>query len=924
MPSSLPQQRIAEERRQREREAAASQTADQAADTSAGILSPEENNRVVNSSIFSRKPTGLAQAKDQLDQTGILGGRVITSPGDNSILGGLEPGQFSQRMTDPFATEPGYHAAVEPAKPPAAATVTTPSQRVIDRGRVRPNPLFDYADYTYGLSLHVIPIEKYNALISTPGYQYKNDDNTILIASAGRRNNTDFRRHPKFKEDFYFENLKFTTVVGLNSRSRNTNAIEMSFTLIEPYGVTLLNRLLSVADEFKTKSWMQIPFLMQIDFFGNSDQGRLLTPIPDQTKYIPVRIIGCKIKVTPKGSEYQVSAIPFSHQALSETSANTPAFLEVQATTVGDFFSATGSAGESTAILDTRRISKERLESSIASARADEDQYGSAGTRSSERIQKAQELNKEAANMTFVVGSYTAALNSFQDQLQRHKHQKKKEIYQFVFTDPEMQNSKIVIPKKTDTRRTPMAKPDTAQGIAAIRSQAGLSTATVNTNKETFTVNAGTSIMEVINMVMRNSDYIRNQFEDPAVEVPAGGQQAADLAQKPINWYKIIPVVQLEDFDDKLDRYAKKITYYIEPYVYYNTKFRDAPKALPTVYAKEYQYIFTGKNHSILNFDIDFDTMFYTAITADRSKVQATAVQKMPTEDQTNDGAEKVQSVRIQQAVTQPVAGQADLVNPASPDSKGVLINDFSKSMMSSSRGDMITVNLKIVGDPELIKQDDVFYNPSNNPRQGTTPLLDPKSNSLVYDAGEVFALLTFKTPVDIDDRTGLMKFENFQTSVFSGLYKILVVENVFERGQFTQSLQLVRLFDQPMYDTVDGQNIGAASSQENRLEDPTTIADSKRPERAIDPYAGYDEATAITMARQSQTAARPEDIVPKATTTTAQSDQRTTVEEQTVVTEATSQTRRADVTRRVAIQQIRKQLQPVPTPTLATPTDII
>lgn len=885
MPSSLPQRRIAEERRRREAEAAAAQSVGAQDEYPSTILSPEENNSVSrpDPAIFASRPAGLAQAKDHLEET--------QSAAETARLN-----RQNQIIQSP-----------EPVKPTIAPTVSTTvsEPRIINRGTSRKNPLFKYADYTYGLSLHVIPPEKYNKMVTEPGYQYKNNDSTVLIASGGRRDNIDFRRSSNFKEDFYFENLKFTTVIGMNSRSRNTNAIEASFTLIEPYGVTLLDRLLSVADSLKTKSWMQIPFLLQIDFLGNDDQGKLLTPIPNQTKYIPIKLIGCKIKVTSKGSEYQVSAIPFGHQAYTETNGVTPAFFEVQAKTLGDFFSSTGSAGEAGSIFTVRKLIKERQEAAIAEAELDEERGG--GTRKAEILKESQSLTEAGNKMAYVVGSYAAALNSYQDQLKKHQHQYKKETYSFVFTDPAMNNSKIVVPKKTDARRTTMAKPNTPEGIAAIRSQAGLSTAGLDVNTETFTINAGTSIVEVINMVMRNSEYIRNQFDDPTTTA-TNGQEAADKAGRPINWYKIVPVVELDDFDVKLDRYSKRITYFIEPYIYYNTKFRDAPKALPTYYCKEYQYIYTGKNESIINFDIDFDTMFYTSITADRSKIQTTSVQNQDEENQTDSSKEKSKPVRIQNNVVQPVAGQADMVNPASPDSKGVLINDFSKSMMSNSRGDMITVNLKIIGDPELIKQDDIFYNPANNPNQKKDIAVDPISNSIIFDAGEVFALLKFKTPVDINDTTGLMKFQNFHTSVFSGVYKIITVENMFERGQFTQALQLVRMFDQPDYDTLEAPSIANQNSQENRMELAQDIADASSFEM---PPGTDDDLSFTTTVTQVQSQV-------ETTTRTAQETVKTSLKETTTTfiteTGGTARTRLADLPNKVALRNLKVDMLNAPT----------
>jgi hypothetical protein len=39
-------------------------------------------------------------------------------------------------------------------------------------------------------------------------------------------------------------------------------------------------------------------------------------------------------------------------------------------------------------------------------------------------------------------------------------------------------------------------------------------------------------------------------------------------------------------------------------------------------------------------------------------------------------------------------------------------------------------------------------------------------------------------------------------------VYKIVQVENEFSRGQFTQTLDLIRLFDQPAWDSLQGSKI--------------------------------------------------------------------------------------------------------------------
>ena len=750
----------------------------------------------------------------------------------------------------------------------AAAKPSTPA---VALSAPRPNPLFEYANYTYSLSMHVVPPTKYNELMNgvVEYIPIFNGVGTVLIASGGRRAEGTFGRNPRFNEDFFFEGFKMSTVVGMNSRSKNTNTIELSFTIVEPYGLTLFDRILGVAGDIGAKNWMEMPFLMQIDFYGNTDEGDLMTPIPDQTKYIPFRLIAVKTKVTARGAEYQCQAIPYNHHAYSESNASTPAFFEVTATTVKDFFSATGSAGNLNSSFAVNAASKERMEAELAdAARSRNREVTEAAIR-----KRYADINTNLNSTPYQVGSYAAAMNSYQKELVKNKNQDQPTIYVFEFTDPAMLDSKIVFPPKTVNNRTPMTN-IVKEGVSAARAAAGLPVAGVKTDTEVFSINAGTSVIDVINSVMRNSEYIRSQLSDPGKTGNANAQEIANKEGKPINWYKIVPKVEIMDFDAKQDIYSKRITFYIQPYKYYNSKFKDAPIAQPGAYSKEYDYLYTGKNDSIINFDIDFDTMFYTSITANREKVQKTVVQQEvpPTADEPGGAADT--NVSIQTKQTKYISGHADVPNPASPDPTGVLVNDFHKSMLSSSRGDMINVNLKIVGDPEFIKQDDVYFNPSNNPSQGTQTLVD-KHNSIIFDAAEIFALLLFRTPVDIDDETGLMNFDpKSTTSSFSGLYKVITVDHEFQGGQFTQSLSLIRIWDQVAYDKPIAPT---ANSKANRDAAATTTAEAKaaaESESGLTPDANQSAAE-VNRLKAQEADANPETLPPitNSATNTSQDD---------------------------------------------------
>ena len=66
-------------------------------------------------------------------------------------------------------------------------------------------------------------------------------------------------------------------------------------------------------------------------------------------------------------------------------------------------------------------------------------------------------------------------------------------------------------------------------------------------------------------------------------------------------------------------------------------------------------------------------------------------------------------------------------------------------------------------------------------------------------DTGAIYCRVTFRTPTDIDDSTGGVRYYGKKnSSAFSGLYKIIQVHSEFRQGKFTQTLELVREPNQP------------------------------------------------------------------------------------------------------------------------------
>ena len=179
------------------------------------------------------------------------------------------------------------------------------------------NRLHNFTSYTYKISLFLLTSDDYQELSVRPNNFYPK---WILISSGGGipadapRSSTSW--HPDFQEDFYFDNLNFKTLVGLNSRSKGSNLMEIRFNIIEPYGMSLLDRLLSACQTTcDSPNYIDQPYLLQIDFLANPSEANTngISDHQIDRKRVAIKFTEFKIKPGVNGTTYSIAAIPYNH-----------------------------------------------------------------------------------------------------------------------------------------------------------------------------------------------------------------------------------------------------------------------------------------------------------------------------------------------------------------------------------------------------------------------------------------------------------------------------------------------------------------------------------------------------------------------------------------------------------------------------------
>lgn len=680
------------------------------------------------------------------------------------------------------------------------------------------NLLHQYASYTYNISLHMLSKADFNQMGRDPDSNWV--PSKTIIGGAGKWGVPGFNRDKNFLDDFYFDNFKMTSIIGSTAGNQGTNAVELSFTIIEPYGVTLLDRLIDACLDpaVDGKNYLEIPYLVQIDFYGYDDEG-VGQALIKQRKYIPVNILTMGIKVGVKGAEYQMSGVPYAHSGFQESVAATPANFEIVAKTLQQFFADVSDVND----LKEAEKFNQRAEAEKKAAEKEEKTTPQAqnNTRKTNKANSSSSGTDES-EPSYTVKSYVSAYNAWGAAAVENKNATDYNRIKVVF-DEKILNAangnggKIINIKVQDAKQTPTVNPkNNKENAQAVNSNYGKKTARPNFDAGKFSVTGQTSITAVINNIMLSSEYIRSQVKDPTKEITENAEDLAANLKKPVNWWKIVPDVKLRSYCPQTSKWYLDVTYYVKSYTVYNRTHPNAAKDLPKGWHREYNYLYTGQNNDIIDFSIDFDTAFYTAVNIDRTRVVATQVQAAPDYDdkkyleQTGEASNdelkrRAISGGIQPAAVRPVADGLNTAAQASNRKDGVAMAaaSFNEHQMSGGSADQLNVKLKIVGDPQFVKQDEIYYSPGarrySEIEGQTGNFVTDESSSIAMDDGEVHIKLSWKTPVDIDEETGGIRTNSryFQSS-FSGIFQVLTVESTFAQGKFEQTLDCIRLPDQP------------------------------------------------------------------------------------------------------------------------------
>jgi hypothetical protein len=656
---------------------------------------------------------------------------------------GFRPGSSDQLTVANGVNAPTTTTTVSNSSGP----IGTNSTQVV---KEKPNPLHDYVNWTYKFSLYAVPKDTMNqitqGLISPGGEDSITAASQLILSSGGSPTDA---KGTYWKQDFYIDNVNLKSVVGLSHENRNTDVQYIKFDVIEPYTITFLPRLLATAQDINgVPDWGMGFYLLKIEFLGYNENG-LPTRIPATTKYIPISFQNLSYSVTPKGTVYSITATPCSLQSQTPLDNHIPFHMELTGGTMDEIFN--GAATQATA-----------QNSSTNPDRAAGKATGTATTTGAQ--QGAQTFTKGVAE----------AMNGWEKFVVEHNNQVYPNTYKFSFLNG-LGDNRVIDPNTwSNVQNIRMANAKDKAELAA-GPKGGL---TIDKAKGVFRVQAGTKITDLISSVMQTSDYMSKQYAKPSPK------------DKPLYMFKIVPLVKFGPMDPITNMWQRDVEYRIVPYVIYGSDANGFGQKSPPGAVKSYKWMFTGQSKDIIDLKFDIKTAFFNLRNAGEPGALESA-DKSSTAKAADHSPEATPRNSLNPTRYKNVAGlpQMSHTGNRNVNEKTVAVEELFKKQFEQE-SDNITLDITIVGDPDLIQQDNGMYG-TNQPNSKT--IFD--SGSVNFQYYEAYFNLDFVAPLnDYDEGTGLFQVQSANAEMFNGLYRIITVESHFRGGRFTQQLKNARV----------------------------------------------------------------------------------------------------------------------------------
>lgn len=787
-----------------------------------------------------KKPDGTPTL-DFPPKTGIPKGVAVTYGQDAEGRVTVEPlvpgsGKTLDEILEGAADLDAFGGAGEDIPPSSSTKNVNPGKQ----GTVIPNPLEQFASVTPLWTLAVLTPKQFNkpSLYRTkdlsfaaqteiatttvdPVADFDDGSRSVtlkssIIFSSGGRGDATRATTVNGSPEYFIDNFKMMSVIAPSPATGNSNAINFEFDILEPYSMgLLLQSMQSACLKAGYNDYLEAPFLLRLDFKGYNDKGQFIKSI--KPKHFVMKFKKVEFSVNEGGSQYSVQGYPYNHQGFADT--------------------------VDTMFQDISIGPQPDADPTVFSVLADP--------------------NNEKSLVRVLNDNETKMINQGKYKVRdQYEIQFPERTYDFVPIDKTTEQTTMTVALDTPPNRRSVGKQSSQGGSNT--TDAGVNPIGKSTfdyspkkggnfafrkeddvvNEETGRIERGkltiipeerifnfTQKMKITDIITQTILSCRHSHKAVTGELPI-------TEEGYVNWFRIDVQVEFLEYDDSVGDFAKKYTFRVVPYLAHASVFGNTTSKPPgqeelkKQIVKEYNYIYTGQNADVIDFDIKINNLFYTGINpstegnteSESNQDNAATAEETASSTPSNTGPDpKAQVSNLGKSKQKRDPGMFSVFKGGSG-AKSVeqkVAENFHDALVKNASADLIQVELKIIGDTFWLVESGL----SNHFVQAAPAAQFMNDGTVNYEGNDVFIRINFRTPADVDPKGGLYKFSAMsKRSPFSGIYRVYKCENEFSGGLFTQTLSCVRM--QGQVEDYDGENI----TEDKTTALATQVAEKKPP----------------------------------------------------------------------------------------------
>ena len=726
----------------------------------------------------------------------------------------------------------GSYGVVEKVTPEPDITITkrfAPDAPVeVSEALPLNNILENYNTTNYIFTLACLTNEE----IGQPDRTYRREGfrKTILRSGGGARNKVETAYENEGQLEYFINNIEIDSIILPTNKTRTSNATMISFTVEEPYSMGLFLQTLQIAatNDGENLNYLDACYCLKVEFVGFDENTLEPVKIPTGVRYFPLKFTKVDFRVTTSGSLYEVKCVPWNEQALSDVTQSSKTDLTLTGKTLSEILQ-TGPNSLASA-LNTRLLEQEETG----------------------QTQKADEViiifPKSKTNEGFQFGGQTddnlgaTSRSSKSSNATGMYGRTNQEIWESLGQDPSSE-----VPEDFDAylstvlgytvRRGSLSESIKQSQIDGNINKIGSSPMWNGKNSTTghqpygfakYQYDAGNKVWnsngvqikgDFKNYIFPRGSKIEKIIEELVLVSTYGENLTQAIAESTdgfIDWFRVdtqVYPIPSRKQSASGGRSPKIFVYRVLPYKIHTSNLLAPTKPgigydrLKEEAVKSYNYIYTGLNKDILDFEINLNNAFYTGISADGDALSKSNIQGAKNSSKPEEQAVFVSNAGDSQVPSKEQNARQEFEYDYPTGKTGGGPDDTTETRVArsfheaivNSQADLLSLNMTIIGDPYYIA-DSGMGNYNSKPTQYINL---NENGSINYEDGEVDVILNFRTPIDYKEN-GEMEFpeETVPVNAFSGLYRVLQVRHNFADGKFTQEIQLLRRRNQD--DSVD------------------------------------------------------------------------------------------------------------------------